>query len=92
MENQINQLQLQINELQHQIDMMRSSASFPYDVEQAIIERLDLTVFDASAKTAASATQAVNEAGTNTYDVAKPMDGFEQRVVDGSIRHYPYYL
>jgi len=72
--------------------MMRSSGSFPYDVEQAIIDRLDFTVFDPSAKTAASETQAVDEAGIATYNVAKPMDGFDQRLVDGVIRYYPYYL
>lgn len=92
MQEQINQLQSQVNQLQQQLDMLRSSASFPYDVQQAIENRIEIEFFTPSAKTALSETQAVDEGGIATYDVAKPMDGFEQRLVDGVIRYYPYYL
>ena len=86
MQEQLNQLQNQIIQLQEQLDMLRSSASFPYDTEQAIIQRLNPVSFTPTTKTAASET--VNVAGT---DVALPMNGFELRVVDGQQRFFPYY-
>lgn len=92
MQDQINQLQTQINNLQQQLDLMRSSSTYPYDMEQALTDRLNPISLSPSTKTAASETQAVDESGSASYNVAKPMDGFEQRVVDGVTRYYPYYL
>lgn len=91
MQEQINQFQIEINKLQEQVDLMRSSGSFPYDIEQAIRARIEPVSLLSSTKTAASETQAVNEGGSGSYNVAKPMDGFEERVVDGIKRYYPYY-
>lgn len=93
MQEQINQLQQEMNVLQAKMNLLYSSATIPYDVENAFIDRLDLDniVSQNSSKTAASETQAVNEGGVATYNVAKPMDGFEQRTVNGQVRYYPYY-
>ena len=90
--DKITQLQDQVDKLQAQVDLLKSSATFPYDVENAIKDRISTNVFDQSTKTAASETQAVNEGGLATYSVAKPMGGFDQRLVDGVVRYYPYYL
>lgn len=92
MEQRISQLEQQIQQLQEVVELMRSSATYPYDMEQAIIDRVNPVAFTPSTKTAASETQAVDEGGSGTYNVAKPMDGFEQRVVDGVTRYFPYYL
>ena len=91
MQEQINQLQIEINDLKAQVDLMRASGSFPYDIEQAIRDRIEPVSLLPSVKTAASETQAVNEGGSASYNVAKPMDGFEERSVDGVLRYYPYY-
>lgn len=92
MEERILQLEQQIQQLQSVVELMRSSATYPYDMEQALTDRLNPVTFTPSTKTAASETQAVNEGGVATYNVAKPADGFEERVVDGVIRYFPYYL
>lgn len=92
MQEQINQLQTEINNLKAQVDLLRSSSTYPYDMQQALVDRLNPVTFTPSTKTVASETQAVNEGGTATYDVAKPVDGFEERVVDGVTRYFPYYL
>jgi hypothetical protein len=93
MQEQINQLQQEMAILQGKINLLYSSATIPYDVENAFIDRLDLDniVSQNSSKLASTETQAVNEGGSATYNVAKPMDGFEQRTVNGQIRYYPYY-
>lgn len=91
MQEQINQLQKQVEDLKQQVDLLRSSGSFPYDIENAIRDRIEPVSLLPSVKTAASETQAVNEGGSASYSVAKPMDGFEQRAVDGQLRYYPYY-
>jgi hypothetical protein len=91
MDNKLYQLEQQIIQLQTQLDMLRSSATLPYDVEQAFKARIITEFLNPSTKTAASETQAVDEGGSATYDVAKPMDGFEERIVDGQTRYYPYY-
>lgn len=89
------QIQAQIDNLQEQLDMLKANATIPYEVEQAFRTRLNIesfTALAASSKTAVSETQAVNEAGTASYDVAKPMDGFRQVNIGGSTIYIPYYL
>jgi len=94
MQEQINQLQQQIVDLQNELNLMKSAGSYPYDMEQALRDRLDIDSLknNPSAKDVSTETQSVDEGGTATYDVAKPMDGFEEKFVNGEIRYYPYYL
>lgn len=92
MQEQITQLQDQINQLQKQFDKLRSSATLPLDVEDAFRTRIDPVTFYPSTKDAADETQSIDESGSATVTAAKPMDGFEERVVDGVTRYYPYYL
>lgn len=54
---------------------------------QAVKRYLDVASVESSTKLASSATQAVNEAGAGTYNVATPPDGFRQ--IDGF--NFPYY-
>lgn len=94
MQEQINQLQNEIRVMQEKMALLSSYSSIPYDVEIAFRDRLgiDEIANQNSSKLASSETQAVNESGTQSYNVAKPMDGFEQRTVNGQVRYYPYYL
>lgn len=88
------ELQKQINELREEIAKLKSSTTIPYDVEQSFRTRLRIENFaelGTSSKTVASETQAVNEAGTDNYDVAKPPVGFREFVSGGSVFYIPYY-
>lgn len=90
----IEQLQSQIDSLQQELNKLRNTTTIPYEVEQAFRFRLGIdnfTQLDASSKTTASETQAVNEAGASSYNVAKPMDGFKQVTIGGSTLYIPYY-
>ena len=83
-----------INALQEEINLLKAQATIPYAVEQAFRARLridDFTPLSASAKTAASETQAVSEGGTEAYSVATPMDGFFQLNDSGTTRYIPFY-
>lgn len=87
-------LQRQINELKAEIEMLKADTTIPFNVEQAFRSRLriqDLAELASSSKTAASETQAVNEAGVGSYNVAKPPDGFREYVVGGTTLYIPYY-
>lgn len=81
-----------LNEVYAFMKAMQANATIPFDVSEAIKARLTSSlVTTTSSKTVASETQAVNEGGMATYNVAKPMDGFEEGFKDGQLRYYPYY-
>lgn len=72
------------------IKSLQSSTTMPLPVAEAIKARLGTTI-DTNAKTAASETQSVNEAGAASYSVAKPPDGFVTVYVNGQPKNIPYY-
>ena len=86
-------LQKQIDGIQEQLDLLKNTTTIPLEVDTAFRDRLEIEQIKTitSTKTAASETQLVNESGTGSYNVAKPMDGFEERVMNGEKRYYPYY-
>lgn len=89
------ELDKKIEDIQNQINSLRSSTTIPFDMEQAIRDRLrvpEFAILNGSTKTAASETQSVNEGGVATYSVAKPPDGFREFVVGGTTLYIPYYL
>jgi len=71
-QRQINELKQQVAILQEQLREFTNAGQIPPDVKRAITGILS----GSSSKTAASATQAVNEAGAGTYDVMAAPDGF----------------
>jgi len=89
------ELQRQINELRVEVERLRSSTTIPYTVDQAFRERLEIKdlskLINQTDKDASTETRAVNEAGTNSYNVAKPMDGFFLFVKDNTAYYIPYY-
>lgn len=84
-------LQRQVNELREIVLSLQSSVSIPYEIESAFRERLGGTILTDSSKTAGSASQGVNEAGSGTYSVAQPMKGFKQILDKGVVIYIPYY-
>lgn len=83
----VRSLSERLDSLQAEMDALGNVTTIPYDVDQAFKERLG-SLADVADKTAASETQSVNEAGSGTYSVAKPMDGFF-RTASG--KFVPYY-
>jgi 5-enolpyruvylshikimate-3-phosphate synthase len=84
-------LQRQITELKAEIDSLKSSTTIPFDIGGAFEERIGAVKGDTSSETPTSHTQAVDEGGTSTYNVAKPMDGFITITVNNIPRKIPYY-
>jgi len=89
------ELQRQINELKAELQLIKSSTTIPFPVEQAFRDRLKINSLaelqSQSTKTAASETQAIDEGGMGSFNVAKPMDGFFVWVKDNSTYYVPYY-
>lgn len=82
-EQRIQQLEDELKALKRMILEMQTSNSISPDFKAT----LSRSVVTSNAKTAASETQAVDEGGAATYNVAKPMDGF---VTIGGY-NIPYY-
>lgn len=91
---QFNTLTKQVENLTNIIQLMSSSGTFPYDIAIAIQDRLSnvIPTTGISGVTAGSKTQAVDEAGIASYNVAKPMDGFVAIISNGVTYNIPYYL
>lgn len=68
----IARLESEIEELRRQLRELQVVNTMSPDLARSI----GLSVIATSAKTAASETQAVNEGGVATYNVAKAPDGF----------------
>ena len=95
MQEELNKLKQDFENLKKEFDSLKASTTIPLNIDNAFRDRFKISEFvqlSATVKTAGSETQAVNEGGVATYSVAKPMDGFEERVVGGVARYYPYYL
>lgn len=86
-------LQNRITELEDKIDSLFSSSTIPIEVDVAIRDRFlgNLPVSGASAVTVASKTQAVNEAGSASYSVAKPMTAIIQVKIGASTYNFADY-
>lgn len=88
------ELEKTVEDLKSFVNTFLNTASIPNELEQSLRARLGIEDLQAntSAKTAASETQAVDEGGTSTYNVATPMTGFIQ-ITDttGTVREVPYY-
>ena len=91
MNEETKQLKSRVDELERLFKLLSSSTTIPYDVGEAFKKRLQVVGGDSNATLASTETQAVNEAGAGTYNVAKPMDGFITIVVNGNSRKVPYY-
>lgn len=93
MNPEIEQLKKQVTDLQSQMKLLYSSTTIPLDVAEAFRTRLqeDARILQVSSKTAASETQTVNESGTDSYPVGKPMNGFVTIVVNGVQYDVAYY-
>lgn len=71
-QRQIKELQRQVKELTNFVQSLKNAAQTDPQVAFTITKLLSST----SSKTAASATQAVNEAGASSYSVMKAPNGF----------------
>lgn len=89
--DEIEILKQQIAQLQSEFNSLKSFSTIPFEVRTAILELIGQVTGQPSTKTAASETQAVNEGGSASYDVAKPMDGFIVVIVNNIPRKVPYY-
>ena len=89
------QMEKRLEELEAQVRLLSAAATIPLDVDRAFRTRLgigDVQKLTLNAKTAASETKTVNEAGMTSYGVAQPMDGFFRVITNGTARYIPYYL
>lgn len=75
----------EFEELKRQVELLES-ATDPAFIE-AIKRLAGLVTIEASSKLASSATQAVDEAGAATFNVAQPPTGF--KTIGGF--NFPYY-
>lgn len=94
LKKQIDELKTQTDDLKAKVKLLEASATIPKHVEDAFRERLRLETFtplESSAKSATSESQTVNEAGIATYAVLKNPDGWEQRVINGTVKYYPFW-
>lgn len=68
-------LQQQINNLQAQLDALTNNTTIPKEIGDAFTARLNEGIVSAKASsvTVGSKTQSVNESGSSSYSVAKPM-------------------
>lgn len=84
-QKQIKQLTEQLDSLTRLVNSLMVANEAPPEYVRSL-GILTITP-QASTKTTASETQAVDEAGSSTYSVAKPMDGFKN--IGGFL--VPYY-
>lgn len=87
------ELQAQINELKNEIQLMKAGGTLQYEIGVAVKERLsdDFPTVGSSSTAVATYTQAVNEAGASSYNVAKVPLGFFSITVKGTTYNVAYY-
>lgn len=86
------EIQRQLNELLAWKKSLERSSTIPLNIDQSFRERLDSKQIKTSIKEITSENQAVDEAGSATYDVLTIPDGFGQTTLeDGSIIYIPYF-
>lgn len=88
---EIEDLKKTVRELQTFNRSLMSSSSIPLSIDQAFKARFSFSLKNSS-KAASTETQAVNEGGASTYNVAKSVDGFVEYVSGNTIFYIPYYL
>lgn len=87
-------MQEQIDELKRKIEALENVTTIPFEVEQALRERLGIQYYStiqADSKSASSENQSINEGGVATYSVMKPPDGFVKTIINGSTVYLPYF-
>ena len=90
----MNDLEKRITTLEQEMNALKASTTIPIDVDGAFRDRLgilNLALLAESTKNPSTETQAVAEGGVASYSVAKPVDGFREFVVGGSVLYIPYY-
>lgn len=85
------QLENRIAELERIVKALGNSTTIPKDIGDAFTVRLKPVSGDSNATNPSTVTQAVNEAGAATYNVATVPTGFITIVVNGNSRAVPYY-
>ena len=86
------ELRQQLNELLAWKKSLEMSATIPLPIDQAFRARLGINGTTTSTKVSTSEDQAVNEAGSATYNVLKSPDGFAKVVLEnGNTVYLPYY-
>lgn len=80
-----------INQIEQELQALKSSESIPLENYEAIKDKLNAVSGNTNTTNASTETQAVDEAGTGTYNVAKPMDGFITISFGGRNYKVPYY-
>lgn len=87
------QLQQEIEALKSEIQNMKAGGTLQYEIGVAMKERLgdDFLVGGSSSTSVATYTQAVNEAGVASYNVAKVPLGFFSITVKGTTYNVAYY-
>lgn len=89
MDNQ--NLQKQIDDLKAELANLKSYTTLPLDNVEAMRKRLTPVSGEANGTATTAYIQAVDEGGSASYDVAKPMTGFITITIDGNARLVPYY-
>lgn len=87
---QIEMLKSRVEKLEAENNLLKNSATIPFDVDAAFRDRLAFK-FTSSSKSASSENQAVNEAGSSSYNVLKPPDGFDQITTGTTTKYYPFF-
>lgn len=80
-----------LNEVYEVIQQLRSASALPFDIREALSDALVGSSLSTSSKVSTSENQAVDEAGSGTYSVLKPPDGFLQISIDGTTYYLPMY-
>ena len=87
MEERLKQLENEVSELKGIINSLRNNTTIPFDVGEAFKVRVGALQYIAT-KATSTETQAVNESGSGSYNVAKLMDGF---YITDTGKFIPYY-
>lgn len=84
-----------LNELYEFMQSLKTSTTIPLPVDESFRDRFQIANLAKlqfqTTKNASTETQAVNEGGVATYNVAKPMDGFFLLVLNNTAYYIPYH-
>lgn len=82
----------QLEEMWNFIQSLKNGATIPYEVDAAFRSRFSRGIgLSVSAKGANTEDQAVNEAGSATFDVLGDPDGFLEVSINGTVYYIPYF-
>ena len=88
------ELERKIQALEEVLQALRHANSIPFDIDQAFRERLgvgDISALQVDGKIANSENQAVNEAGSASYQVLAGPDGWLSLEIGGTTYVIPHY-